>query len=137
MKIKLILLSCLVAFNVQSKELKLNEKFIHAINGAEASGQQVAPPGDNGAAIGPFQIHFDYWADAATYDKSLGGTYECCTNYQYSCRVVGAYLNRYARRYIKANDFKNLARIHNGGPYGFRQQKTLQYWRKVQSWLDK
>ncbi len=137
MKAKLILLSCLVALTAQSETLKLNEKFIRAIHQVETSGRTGPIAGDNGRALGPFQIHRAYWLDAAAFDKSLKGTYADCADYKYASRVVAAYLSRYGAKYIKSNDFKSLARLHNGGRLGNTKQATLGYWKRVQSWLDK
>jgi hypothetical protein len=90
------------------------------------------PTGDNGKAIGPFQIHKAYWQDSG-----VRGSYSQCTNYDYSLKVVTAYLNRYAPDAVKSNDFEKLARIHNGGPQGHKKQATLGYWAKVKKALDK
>ena len=101
------------------------------MNQVEASGRKVnVPKGDNGAARGPFQIHFKYWQDAIQYDKTIGGTYADCDNYDYSVKVVTAYLNRYGKAYLLSNNYEALARIHNGGPNGYKDTKTIHYWNK-------
>lgn len=89
--------------------------------------------GDNGKAIGPFQIWRAYWLDACQYDPSLkSGKYEDCFNYDYARRVVIAYLSRYG----KGKTDEQLARIHNGGPSGHKKSSTLKYWKKVKKELD-
>ena len=49
----------------------------------EASGNLHPPDGDNGAAIGPYQLHFRYWFDA-THDRHgrpiHPGAYDDCRN---------------------------------------------------------
>ena len=53
---------------------------------------------------------------------------------EYSERVIQAYMNRYAtkaRLGRKVTD-QDIARIHNGGPNGFRNSSTL---KKVQAYL--
>jgi hypothetical protein len=88
--------------------------------------------GDNGRAIGPYQIHYSYWLNAIQHDSSIGGCYSNCMNREYSEKIVLAYWNRYAPR--NASD-EILARIHNGGPNGHKKQSTISYWKKVQNHL--
>jgi len=105
---------------------------LHAINQVEASGQRDnVPPGDDGKAIGPFQIHRGYWKDATGFDKTIGGTYGDCQTYIYSVKIVKAYLNRYGRNFITESNWEALARIHNGGPKGYYRKSTLPYWEMV------
>ena len=91
--------------------------------------------GDNGAALGPYQIHRVYWQDAVQFDPSLvanGETYANVRNQAYAERVVMAYWSRYAKSW----DAQTLARIHNGGPKGHVRKATLGYWGKVQAALS-
>ena len=48
---------------------------------------------------------------------------------------IEAYWDHYGARYArisgKSADAQALARIHNGGPDGWRKPETLPYWRKV------
>ena len=48
-----------------------------------------------------------------------------------------AYMKRYATeaRLGHAPTDEDLARIHNGGPNGYKNPATLDYWRKVQQHL--
>jgi hypothetical protein len=48
-----------------------------------------------------------------------------------------AYLNRYAKDAIKNNNFETLARVHNGGPMGYKKSATKVYWLKVKDAIDK
>lgn len=86
--------------------------------------------GDSGKAIGPYQIWHAYWADALEYDPSIGGTYADCRNAAYAERVILAYWHRYAPPSPSA---EQLARIHNGGPKGWKSKATLKYWLRVQA----
>ena len=54
------------------------EQILDAIRFVESSGRDDVPDGDDGRAIGPFQIHEVYWRDAAAFDPDLGGTYQDC-----------------------------------------------------------
>lgn len=105
----------------------VDEKFLAAVRQVESSGKDNLV-GDNGAAIGPYQIHKAYWKDAVEFDKSIGGKYEDCFNHEYAKKVVKAYLRRYAP---KDASYETLARIHNGGPRGGSKTATIGYWKKV------
>ncbi len=108
-----------------------SDRLLDAIEQVE-SGGRVNVVGDNGKAIGPFQIHRVYWQDAVEHDPSIGGSYSDCRNPQYARRIVRAYMDRYAPR--GASD-EVLARIHNGGPKGHRKDATIKYWVKVRKRL--
>lgn len=86
--------------------------------------------GDGGRAIGPYQIHRGYWIDS-----KLPGSHDDCREPQYARAVVLAYWKRYAPKALEALDAQTLARVHNGGPDGARQECTLGFWRKVEGAL--
>ena len=96
--------------------------------------------GDNGKSRGPYQIMEGYYNDAVEHDPSLldgGKSYDNVHgqgSIEYPERVIQAYMNRYAteRRLGHPVTDEDIARIHNGGPNGFRKCSTLKYWRKVQ-----
>lgn len=111
------------------------DQFIKALHMTEASGRMNPPDGDDGRAIGPFQIWKAYWQDAVQFDKSIGGKYEDCRNYDYARKVVDAYLRRYGRQFLAQGNWEALARIHNGGPQGYRNPNTAKYWRKAQRFI--
>lgn len=106
-------------------------ELLDAIRQVESHGNDNAV-GDNGKAIGPYQIWYTYWKDAVEFDKTLGGSYKDCYNPDYARRVVIAYLTRYAPKNATMED---LARIHNGGPQGYKNSKTIKYWNKVKKEL--
>lgn len=110
-----------------------HERLLQAIEQVESRGNAKAV-GDNGRAIGPFQIWRSYWQDAVEHDKNIGGRYDDCFDKEYSKRIVLAYWDRYAPK--NATD-EQLARIHNGGPKGNLNRKTLKYWAKVKKELLK
>ena len=105
--------------------------FFKALHQVETGGRFGAIVGDNGAALGPLQIHRAYWQDSR-----IGGTYEQCADLEFSKRVVTAYLKRYAPAAWAAGDVETLARVHNGGPRGHLKPATLSYSRKVISQLQ-
>lgn len=102
------------------------ESFWRALHRVETSGRLGPILGDNGAALGPLQIHRAYWQDSG-----VPGQYSDCADLAYSRRVVTAYLRRYARNAWERGDAMSLARVHNGGPSGAKKRATLAYGRKV------
>lgn len=112
-------------------------RLLNAIRIVESGGNDNAV-GDGGKAIGPYQIWRSYWKDAIEFDPSIGGSYENCYERKYAERVVQAYMARYAneRRLGHEPTFEDIARIHNGGPNGYRKRATIPYWNKVQQELE-
>ncbi len=113
-----------------------DNRFFKALHQVESSGRTGRVIGDNGKALGPLQIHREYFQDAAEADPSLGNNYNQVTDLGFAKRVVTAYLKRYAPKAVAANDFQTLARIHNGGPRGHKNPATLGYWTKVRKNLN-
>jgi Destabilase len=108
-----------------------SDRLLDAIRHVE-SGGDCTLVGDGGKAIGPYQIHREYWRDAVEADKSLGGTYQDCRSEAYARRVVKAYLKRYG----KNKSDEAMARIHNGGPSGYKKSATWRYWLKIQHAME-
>lgn len=108
------------------------ESFFRALHQVETSGRTGAILGDNGKALGPLQIHREYWADSR-----VGGNYEMVADLEYAKRVTAAYLQRYAPKAWAAGDVETLARVHNGGPAGARKAATLSYAAKVKARISK
>jgi len=138
-----------------------SEELLRAIAKVESNNDPNAV-GDDGKAIGIFQIRWEYWKDAVDYDyresqrrgcgcirdmnkrfveqcdrckgipSVVGGRYEDCWNPVYARKMVMLYMAHNAPS--GASD-ETLARIHNGGPQGHRQSETLEYWKRVkQCW---
>lgn len=106
-----------------------------AIRFVESSDRDDVPDGDNGLAIGPYQIHEVYWRDANASDTSLGGTYQDCRRRAYAERVVAAYMAKWCKDAWLAGDAEVIARVHNGGPGGADRASTLGYWERVRARL--
>ena len=49
-----------------------------------------------------------------------------------------SYMNRYATeaRLGRKPTNEDIARIHNGGPNGYKKESTLKYWKKVEKCLQ-
>jgi hypothetical protein len=115
------------------------DRFLTALQSVESGG--VKNPdlavGDNGKALGRYQLHKIYVDDAVGYDKTLRGTYkEIATHPIDSGRAVMAYLSRYRQADINSNNVENLARCHNGGPNGHKKKATEKYWTKFKRIYD-
>ena len=97
------------------------------------SNDNPAAVGDGGKAFGCYQIWRVYWIDSG-----IPGTHQDCFNRAYSERVVLAYWERYAtrKRLGREPTLEDLARIHNGGPNGFKKEATLEFWEKIQQVLQ-
>ena len=119
------------AFSCNGSCAELNPKFVSAIHQVETGGREGAIVGDNGAALGPLQIHRVYWIDSG-----IKGNYLQCTNLAYSTKVMAAYLNRYCPAAVSNSNYEIMARIHNGGPKGPTKKATDKYWSRVRSKLD-
>ena len=132
-KIFLVLTIILLLLGLAScSGAELPAKFIKAIHQVEASGRLGAIIGDNGRALGPFQIHKSYFIDSC-----VKGNYTNCADYQFSVCVVTGYLNRWCLPAIRKNNYETMARIHNGGPMGAFKSHTITYWKRVKKELDK
>ena len=112
------------------------ESFFLALHAVETGGKLGAIRGDNGAALGPYQLHRAYWLDSG-----IKGSYSQCSDLAYSRAVVSAYMRRYApRAWAGGTDLETLAKIHNGGPNAMKAtgQKLTnlnRYWKKIQEHL--
>lgn len=112
-----------------------------AIRQVESGGKENPPDGDNGRAIGPYQIWHPYWLEAVLYVPKIKGTYQDCRKRAYAEKVVDAYMRRYAKSAwsdkMTLADARKVARIHNGGPQGHTRKATIIYWNKVKKHLKK
>ena len=125
-------LTLLLQLTAQQQEL------VDALIIVESNGNDNAI-GDNGKAIGCLQIWEIYHTDAVERSR-IGGSYKDCFNRDYAIKVFDAYMKRYAREAWTNPakfDAEKVARIHNGGPRGYKKNATKKYWKKVQIALDR
>jgi hypothetical protein len=110
------------------------EQFYHALLQVESSGNLNPPDGDNGKAIGPFQIWEVYWKDSG-----ISNAYQDVRKIDIAKKCVEGYMSRYAKTHwsnsMSISDIEICARIHNGGPNGYKNSNTLGYWNKFKSHL--
>ena len=73
-------------------------EILNAIRWVESGDRPDArvPDGDDGLAIGPYQVHRVYWRDAVDFDPTLAGDYQDCRRGSYAERVIQAYMRRHA-----------------------------------------
>jgi hypothetical protein len=110
--------------------------FLDALSVVESNGKDEAV-GDNGKALGRYQIWEIYWKDAIAFAPTIEGEYKNVTVRVYAERIVVAYLMRYAPKAVESQDWQTLARVHNGGPRGHKSKATLKYWKKIERALAK
>ena len=110
-------------------------KLILAIIMIESGGDPKAI-GDDGKAFGILQIHESYTIDASR-EAGKPWRHDDAFNHLIAIEMFKAYMARYATperlgRNVTAED---IARIHNGGLYGYRMDSTIPYWNKVRAKL--
>lgn len=112
-------------------------KLILAIITVESGGDNYAV-GDNGNAYGCLQIWPAYVQDANEY-AGTSFTHEDAFNQKKSVKMFEAYMARYAteKRLGRTPTAEDIARIHNGGPDGYKKPATDAYWAKVKAELRK
>ena len=109
---------------------------ILAIIAVESNGDDNAV-GDYGLAYGCLQMHAEYVQDAAEH-AGKDWTHKDAFDRETAIDIFLAYMDRYATenrlgRHVTVED---IARIHNGGPNGWKKPHTEAYWHKVKSVLD-
>ena len=109
------------------------ERLLDAIRAVETGGKANGgrdAVGDNGRALGPYQIWRSYWLDSR-----IGGRYEDVRDPAVARKCVLAYWRRYAPWALRAGNLEVLARVHNGGPHGASNPRTRSYWMRVRKAL--
>jgi len=136
----LLLLASIVAQAPTIEELDslrvTHRVFLDALAQVESNGKDDAV-GDNGKALGRYQVWETYWTDALGKCPDIGGKYKDVVDRDYAERVVMAYFLRYGKKALARSDYEMLSRIHNGGPKGYRVKATLPYWKKVENAMAK
>jgi len=90
--------------------------------------------GDNGAAFGCLQMHAAYVQDAAEY-AGKDWVHEDAFQRDVAIQIFIAYMARYATedRLGRPPTAEDIARIHNGGPNGYKKSATDRYWQRANS----
>jgi hypothetical protein len=116
--------------NEAARDAEELELLLDAIAEVESNGNPNAV-GDDGKALGMYQIHRAYWKDG-TRLLDVAWEYAHAKDPHKARTVVRAYLLHYGR----GKSLLDMARIHNGGPRGHRKKATLRYARRVAALLD-
>ena len=87
--------------------------------------------------LGCYQIRECFWIDALEWYSSIGGEYEDVIDREYAEKVIYAFWDRYAneKRLGRPVTDEDRARMHNGGPNGYKKTKTIKYWDKIKKIL--
>ena len=104
------------------------EDLLDAIEQVESGGDANAI-GDNGNAVGSFQIWRIYVSDC---NRISGKKFKFSDRLsrEKSREMVGIYLTHYG------GTIEEMARKHNGGPNGHKKQSTEKYWLKIKAELE-
>lgn len=107
--------------------------FIMALISVESGGNDSAV-GDAGKAFGCLQLHAAYVKDASEF-AGKDWKHEDAFDRDKAIEITMAYMSRYAteERLGRVPTFEDWARIHNGGPNGFKKSATDKYWKKVKT----
>ena len=94
--------------------------------------------GDGGKALGILQMHEAYVQDAAEH-ANKPWVHEDALDELTAIKIFRAYMERYAteERLGRPVTFEDIARIHNGGPNGYKKKSTIIYWEKVRCLMTK
>lgn len=118
------------------KKAKTFDDFAEAINRVETNGRQGRIYGDGGRSYGPLQISYATWRDAVGYAPGIGGRYSDCKSFDYSKRVMLAYLEKHSPTLLKNKDWEGCARLWNSGPnWQSKRRLTNSYWAEVKGHL--
>ena len=112
--------------------------FLKALALVESGGNPQAV-GDGGASWGMYQLQAAYVQDASEWGLSNGVIdtpfdHSDAFNPKRAETIIYCYLKRYAtpKRLGRQPTMEDLARIHNGGPNGYRKTEATQpHWNKV------
>lgn len=108
------------------------ERFFVALGEVESNNNVNVPPGDNGKALGIFQIHRGYWYDA-THDRADGqthpGEYKDVIDPAYARQVVEWHMERYRPDAWETGDLEVIAKKHHHGT----PESDAEYWKKFQA----
>jgi len=113
------------------------DKLIVALISVESNGKLDAI-GDNGKALGQLQIWEIYLKDTKRFSK-IKYNHKDMFGYYESIETTITYLTHYGKHYEKKTGkvatLEILAKIHNGGPNGYKKSGTNKYWEKVKKVL--
>ena len=124
---------------IPAKSEEPDARLLNALVWVESSRNEKAV-GDNGKAVGLLQLHKIYVDDVNRILGKNRYSYMDRWNPKKSVEMTVVYLKHYGNRYErltgKKASYEILARIHNGGPNGWKKAGTTKYWHKVREHLN-
>ena len=120
------------------------DDLLDAIEWVESKGEANAV-GDNGEAVGVYQIHKIYVDDLNRFSDWFAYrakyNYDDRWNRHKSRQMVSRYVWYYTTKIMPEltlsdcgmRELEAMARIHNGGPDGYKSPATKKYWLKVKA----
>ena len=86
--------------------------------------------------IGFLQMTSAYVQDASEYANEDWVHQDCISEFT-AIQIFRAYMARYAteKRLGRPVTYEDIARIHNGGPNGYKKESTIPYWNKIKCLL--
>lgn len=132
MKKAITILAAVLAVNAVLA-VEVTDQLLDAIETVESHGNTGAI-GDGGKAFGAYQLHKSYVED---FNRFFHKSYSHVDAFsrQKAREMVKLYLEKYGRAYERKTGKKAtpevLARIHNGGPVGWKKETTKPYWNKI------
>lgn len=95
--------------------------------------------GDGGNAVGRYQLWKIYVDDVNRIRGGSYYSYEDRYDASKSLEMVKVYVEHYSKRYErltgKEATWEIKARIHNGGPNGWKKASTIRYWKKIREYM--
>lgn len=127
-----------------NEDVSINEfnELLDAISFIESNNRNTVI-GDNGKSVGRFQISKAYIDDVNRFlkNKKIRYSYEDRNDPIKSREIVRVYLIEYGKHYSKVTgkipSIEVYARIHNGGPSGWKKSATNVYVKKIKSFIEK
>lgn len=137
---KMTVMMIVMALAVTCGAVEVPERLLNAIARVESNNNPRAE-GDrdkngNPRAIGMYQI-WKIYVDDVNRMSSKKFTYEDRWDARKSREMVRIYIAFYSRHYKRTTGreatVEVMARIHNGGPSGWRKDETRSYWKKIKA----
>jgi hypothetical protein len=132
MKKLLIISALIISSAIQAKDV------YEAIAIVESQGNDNAV-GDKGKAIGRYQLWEVYVLDVNRISKKKycsDDRKDPAKSLEMVKIYTGYYCERYTRLTGKEATAETIARVHNGGPNGWKKQATDKYWNKIKREME-
>uniref|UniRef100_A0AC35TJD8 Lysozyme n=1 Tax=Rhabditophanes sp. KR3021 TaxID=114890 RepID=A0AC35TJD8_9BILA len=93
-------------------------------------------PDKGSDSCGYFQIKLPYYIDCGKPDKRPGESditawQRCSLDLNCATTCVNNYIKRYSKLCPQYSGCEQIARLHNGGPYGCNKHATDGYWNAI------